>query len=133
MSALQGRLTEATPAVSDAEASAAGGDTLILPALSDEPGPAVTPSPEPQPENPAGPRRYMDVEGTRAPVDDRLADSRFDYERYTTVAGPLARPRWDEPYQVQYRGIHHSKREWLATRLIALVLVALDVRFIFWL
>jgi len=75
----------------------------------------------------------MDIEGTRAPVDDRLADSHFGYERYTTVAGPLARPRWDEPYQVQYRGIHHSKREWLATRLIALVLVALDVRFIFWL
>jgi cellulose synthase/poly-beta-1,6-N-acetylglucosamine synthase-like glycosyltransferase len=62
-----------------------------------------------------------------------LADSRFGYERYATVAGPLARPRWDEPYEVQYRGIHHSKREWLATRLIALVLVVLDVRFIYWL
>jgi cellulose synthase/poly-beta-1,6-N-acetylglucosamine synthase-like glycosyltransferase len=47
--------------------------------------------------------------------------------------GPLARPRWDEPYQVQYRGIHHNKREWLATRLLASVLVALDVRFIYWL
>ena len=80
-----------------------------------------------------GSRRYMDVEGTRAPLDDRLADSPFDYQRYATAAGPLARPRWDEPYQVQYRGIHHSKREWLATRLIALVLVALDLRFILWL
>jgi cellulose synthase/poly-beta-1,6-N-acetylglucosamine synthase-like glycosyltransferase len=34
---------------------------------------------------------------------------------------------------VRYRGIHHTRREWLATRLIALALVALDARFIYWL
>lgn len=103
---------EAAPAARDARAAPRGGDTLVLPAISDAPGPALTPGPapgaEPQPENPVGSRRYMDVEGTRAPVDDRLANSPFDYQRYATAAGPLARPRWDEPYQVQYRGIHLS-------------------------
>ncbi len=75
----------------------------------------------------------MTVGGTRAPVDDGLADSGYGYENYATVAGPLTRPRWDEPYEVQYRSIHHDKKEWVATRVIALVLVALDLRFIFWL
>ncbi len=39
----------------------------------------------------------------------------------------------DQPYQVQYRGIHRDRREWAVTRLIALALVALDVRFMYWL
>ena len=66
-------------------------------------------------------------------MDDGLAASGFDYERFTRVAGPLTRPRQDEPYRVQYRGIHRSKREWLTTRLIALILVVIDVRFVYWL
>ncbi len=77
--------------------------------------------------------RYMTVGGVRAPVDIGLADSGYDYKQYTNLAGPLSRPSPDEPYRVQYRGIHRSGREWLTTRLIALVLVALDVRFIYWL
>jgi cellulose synthase/poly-beta-1,6-N-acetylglucosamine synthase-like glycosyltransferase len=136
-----GGYADPAPAVSAAESGSQGGDTLVLPAIGDEPAPTPDPGPEPdpapRPEHEPGSlaraRRYMAVEGTLAPVDDGLADSPFEYERYTTVAGPLARPRWDEPYQVRYRGIHQSRREWLATRLIALVLVALDVRFIFWL
>jgi cellulose synthase/poly-beta-1,6-N-acetylglucosamine synthase-like glycosyltransferase len=75
----------------------------------------------------------MAVGGTRAPVDDGLADSGFGYDWFSNLAGPVARPRWDEPYRVRYRGIHHTRREWVTTRLIALVLVALDVRFIYWL
>jgi cellulose synthase/poly-beta-1,6-N-acetylglucosamine synthase-like glycosyltransferase len=75
----------------------------------------------------------MAVGGTRAPVDERLAESGFGYEQYSFLAGPLARPRWDEPYEVQYRGIHHSTGEWVATRVIASVLVALDGWFIYWL
>jgi cellulose synthase/poly-beta-1,6-N-acetylglucosamine synthase-like glycosyltransferase len=75
----------------------------------------------------------MVVGGTRAPVDELLADSGFGYDRYTKLAGPLARPRADEPYRVQYRGIHRSRREWVATRFITLVLVALDIRFMYWL
>jgi cellulose synthase/poly-beta-1,6-N-acetylglucosamine synthase-like glycosyltransferase len=75
----------------------------------------------------------MTVGGTRAPVDDGLATSEFDYERFSRVAGPLTRPAAGVPYQVQYRGIHRSRREWVMTRLIASVLVVLDVRFIYWL
>jgi cellulose synthase/poly-beta-1,6-N-acetylglucosamine synthase-like glycosyltransferase len=78
-------------------------------------------------------RRYMEVGGTIAPLDEGLADSGYGYERYTRLAGSLTRPRWDEPYTVQYKGIHHNKKEWVATRLIALLLVALDLRFIYWL
>ena len=133
--------TQSEPAGSDAGTAPRGGDTLILPAISDEPAPSLPRIAEPEPESApaarpegdAGHRRYMRVEGTRAPFDYRLADSGFGYERYATVAGPMTRPRWDEPYEVQYREIHRSRREWLATRLIALVLVALDVRFIYWL
>jgi cellulose synthase/poly-beta-1,6-N-acetylglucosamine synthase-like glycosyltransferase len=131
MSALQEHLSEDTPAGGDAGPSGSGGDTLVLPAVGDAPAPA--PDGNPAPGGSAGSRHYMDVEGTLAPVDGQLGDSPYDYYGYTKVAGPLDRPRWDEPYQVQYRGIHQSKREWLATRLIALVLVVLDVRFIFWL
>ena len=86
-----------------------------------------------QDEDPARSRHYMTVGGTRAPVDDGLAASGFNYEAFTRVAGPLTRPRSDEPYQVQYRGIHRTKREWVATRLIAAVLVVVDLRFIYWL
>ena len=151
--------TEAAPAAGDTKEAADGteaaavadgpdavpvpraGDTLILPAIGDaaaarrpsrpEPGPA--PEAEPSNYNYVGSRRVMQVEGALAPVDDGLATSGFGYERYTRMAGPLDRPRWDEPYEVEYRGIHQNKREWLATRLIALALVVLDVRFIYWL
>ena len=75
----------------------------------------------------------MVVGGTYAPLDDGLADSGFGYDRYTRLAGPVARPRSHKQYRVQYRGIHRNKREWVATRLIALALIALDVRFIYWL
>jgi cellulose synthase/poly-beta-1,6-N-acetylglucosamine synthase-like glycosyltransferase len=83
--------------------------------------------------HPAHAPRYMTVSGVRALVDHELAESGYDYEQFTTLAGPLSHPSPDEPYRVQYRGIHRSGREWLATRCIALVLVALDVRFIYWL
>ena len=55
-------------------------------------------------------RRSMTVGGTRAPVDDGLAASGFGYERYTSLAGPLTRPSRGQPYRVQYRGIHRSRR-----------------------
>jgi cellulose synthase/poly-beta-1,6-N-acetylglucosamine synthase-like glycosyltransferase len=113
------------------------GDTLTLRAIG-HPATALRPSrpaPEAEPGNGSytGSRHVMQVEGGLAPVDDGLAASGYGYERYTRMAGPLDRPRWDQPYEVQYRGIHQSKREWLATRLIALVLVVLDLRFIYWL
>jgi hypothetical protein len=60
----------------------------------------------------------MAVGGIRAPMDDGLADSDYCYERYTRLAGPLAQCSRDKPYRVRYRSIHHSTREWLATRLI---------------
>jgi cellulose synthase/poly-beta-1,6-N-acetylglucosamine synthase-like glycosyltransferase len=98
--------------------------TVLQPAA--EVVPAVTGIPD-------STRRYMAVGGRRAPVDDGLAASGIDYERFTSLAGPLTRPRPDEPYRVQYRGIHRSRREWVTTRLIALVLAVVDVRFIYWL
>ncbi len=75
----------------------------------------------------------MVVGGTRAPVDDELADSGYDYDQFSNLAGPLASPRWDEPYRVQYRPIHRTRREWLTTRIIATILVLLDLRFMYWL
>lgn len=107
--------------------------TEVIRAVGDTPGTTLAPAPERQRKAQAGPGRYMLVGGTSAPLDDGLADSGFGYERYTRLAGPVGRPRSDEPYQVQYRGIHRNKREWLATRLIALALVALDAGFIYWL
>ena len=89
--------------------------------------------PGPEPKTPVGPRRFMTVGGTRAPVDDGLAASGVDYERFTRLAGPLTRPRPGDPYRVQYRSIHRSRREWVTTRLIALALAMVDVRFIYWL
>lgn len=68
-----------------------------------------------------------------APVDDGLASSGYRYEQYTQLAGPLRHVRRDEPYQVQYRSIHTSRREWIIIRVIALALVALDIRFMYWL
>jgi cellulose synthase/poly-beta-1,6-N-acetylglucosamine synthase-like glycosyltransferase len=109
-----------------------GSPTEVIPAVRDAPGATLMPAPDATPDSVRS-RRYLVVGGTPAPVDDALADSGFEYERYTSIAGPLARPRSGEPYQVQYRGIHHNRREWLATRLIALVLVVLDARFIYWL
>jgi cellulose synthase/poly-beta-1,6-N-acetylglucosamine synthase-like glycosyltransferase len=75
----------------------------------------------------------MVVSGIRAPVDEGLAKSGYHYKQFATLAGPLTRPPRDRPYRVRYRGIHHSRREWLVIRLIAFVLVALDVAFIYWL
>jgi cellulose synthase/poly-beta-1,6-N-acetylglucosamine synthase-like glycosyltransferase len=120
MTAVSAPSDEAIPEVSEASAVSAVSDLS-------------TASSGPRADVLTRPRPYMVVGGAHAPLDDRLADSGFGYERYTSLAGPLGRPRWDEPYEVQYRGIHHSRREWLATRLIALALVALDVRFIYWL
>lgn len=79
------------------------------------------------------PRRYMNVSGTRAPVDDGLAASYFDYEQFAALAGPVTHPPFNEPYTVQYRRINHGLREWLTTRLIVTTLLALDFRFIYWL
>jgi cellulose synthase/poly-beta-1,6-N-acetylglucosamine synthase-like glycosyltransferase len=94
--------------------------------------PETIPEPSPAPKR-EQPRRYMEAGGTLAPVDDGLAASAFDYERFTSLSGPLTRPAADEPYRVQYRGIHHSRRERVMTRLIALLLAVVDVRFIYWL
>src|SRR5579859_5404215 len=68
------------------------------------------------------PRRYMKAGGTLAPVDDGLAAAPYDYERFTTVAGPLGQPEPGQPYRVRYRGINRSRGEWLAIRLITLFL-----------
>jgi cellulose synthase/poly-beta-1,6-N-acetylglucosamine synthase-like glycosyltransferase len=76
---------------------------------------------------------YMKVGERYAPIDSTLAASGFGYERYTRLAGPITSPPADEPYQVQYRGIHASRREWIAIRLIILILVGLDFRFMYWL
>lgn len=84
-------------------------------------------------EGPDSARRSMMVDGIRAPVDKGLAESGFGYDRYACLAGPLVPVDLDEPYQVQYRGIHRDKAEWVITRLIVLALVALDVRFMYWL
>jgi cellulose synthase/poly-beta-1,6-N-acetylglucosamine synthase-like glycosyltransferase len=78
-------------------------------------------------------RGYMRVGDGYAPIDPTLATSGFGYEHYTNLAGPLTAPPAEEPYQVQYRGIHASRREWIATRIITLILVGLDVRFMYWL
>ena len=121
MTTLQGRITEVRPAAGGGpgatEATGATGAAVAGPGEADG----------------APARRSMAVGGARAPVDEGLAESGYGYERYTCLAGPLTRPRSDEPYQVQYRSIHRNKREWAATRLIALILVALDARFIYWL
>ena len=84
--------------------------------------PDLRPGPGPGPTRLVRPRRYMTVGGTRAPVDDDLAASGVDYERFTSLAGPMTRPPQGEPYRVQYRGIHRSRREWVTTRFIASVL-----------
>src|SRR5580693_1034583 len=78
-------------------------------------------------------RRFMLVGDVYAPVDDGLASSGYRYEQYTQLAGPLRHVRRDQPYQVQYRSIHTSRREWIIIRVIALALVALDIRFMYWL
>jgi cellulose synthase/poly-beta-1,6-N-acetylglucosamine synthase-like glycosyltransferase len=75
----------------------------------------------------------MLVADVYAPVDAGLASSGYEYEQYTRLAGPLHHPRRDVPYQVQYRSIHTSRREWIIIRVIALALVALDIRFMYWL
>ncbi len=66
-------------------------------------------------------------------MDEGLACSGYAYEQFSALAGPLTEVPPDKPYRVQYRSIHHSKRERLLTRFIALVLVTLDVVFIYWL
>jgi cellulose synthase/poly-beta-1,6-N-acetylglucosamine synthase-like glycosyltransferase len=77
--------------------------------------------------------KFMSVDGVRAPIDNGLAESGYDYEQFACLAGPLTRPEPGKPYRVEYRGISQSRREWLTTRLIALLLVVLDVRFMYWL
>lgn len=109
MSALQGPATEAWPAVTGPPRRGARGGEPRL-------------------------RSYMDVGGTLAPVDDGLAASGFRYDAFTSQAGPVTpRPDRGGSYRVQYRGIHRNKREWVTTRLIALALMVLDIRFIYWL
>jgi cellulose synthase/poly-beta-1,6-N-acetylglucosamine synthase-like glycosyltransferase len=75
----------------------------------------------------------MEAGGTLAPVDDGLAAAPYDYERFTTVAGPLGQPEPGQPYRVRYRGINRSRREWLMIRLITLFLALVDLRFVYWL
>jgi len=107
--------------------------TVIFPALQDQQSRQGQQDQQEELEELVKSRHYMMVGGTRAPVDDGLASSDFNYEQFTRVAGQVSRPRSDQPYQVQYRGIHRSRREWVATRLIATVLVVVDLRFIYWL
>jgi hypothetical protein len=75
----------------------------------------------------------MAAGGTLAPVDDGLAASPYDYERFTSLSGQLTAPAADQPYRVRYRSIQHRLRERVTTRLMAVVLGALDVWFIYWL
>jgi cellulose synthase/poly-beta-1,6-N-acetylglucosamine synthase-like glycosyltransferase len=75
----------------------------------------------------------MVVNGVRAPVDEELSDSGYDYDLFSSLAGPPEEPEPGQPYRVQYRSIHRGRREWLLTRIIAFALIALDVRFIYWL
>src|SRR6185437_15328796 len=96
----------------DPTAPSQNGDTLVLPLLADIDEVTAPPGAEQPHQNSSPTRPHIAVGGTVA---------------------LLARPRWDEPYQVQYRKIHRNRREWLATRLIALVLVILDIRFLYWL
>ena len=117
----------------DPTAPSQNGDTLVLPLLADIDEVTAPPGVEQPHQNSSPARPHIAVGGTVALLDDQLAASGVDYKAYSTLAGPLARPRWDEPYQVQYRKIHRNRREWLATRLIALVLVILDIRFLYWL
>jgi len=63
----------------------------------------------------------------------RHAEAEIDYAAYSELTGPLTSPPEGEPYRVQHRKIHRSKREWLTVRLLATVLVALDIRFMSWL
>src|SRR5258708_2597400 len=56
------------------------------------------------------------------PMDAGLAGSGYAYEQFSALAGPLTEPPAGQPYRVQYRSIHHSRRERLLTRLIAFVL-----------
>jgi cellulose synthase/poly-beta-1,6-N-acetylglucosamine synthase-like glycosyltransferase len=77
--------------------------------------------------------KHMSVSGRLAPLDEGLAASAYEYEQFSALAGPLRHPSPGVPYQVQYRSIHHNAREWLQTRLIAALLVALDAGFIYWL
>jgi cellulose synthase/poly-beta-1,6-N-acetylglucosamine synthase-like glycosyltransferase len=112
---------------------AQGRGTKAQPKVGAIPEMGPVPSLERTQENSASSRRYMTVDGIRAPVDQELADSGFGYDRYACLAGPLMPVDPDEPYQVQYRGIHRDRSEWVITRLIVLVLVALDVRFMYWL
>jgi cellulose synthase/poly-beta-1,6-N-acetylglucosamine synthase-like glycosyltransferase len=145
-------VTELAPA-DDAPALSRSGDTLVLPVLGGPvPGGTVPGSPVPggpllgvtddlsalpsageQDQDSCPPRPHTAVGGTVARLDDRLAAAGIDYMAYSALAGPLDHPGWDEPYQVRYRKIHRNKREWLATRIIALVLVILDIRFLYWL
>jgi cellulose synthase/poly-beta-1,6-N-acetylglucosamine synthase-like glycosyltransferase len=125
---------EYTPWPADDEtALALNGDTVVLPVLGDIDDVTAPPSAGQQHPSASPSRPHIAVGGTVALLDDRIAASGIDYKAYSALAGPLARPRWDEPYQVQYRKIHRNRREWLATRLIAFVLVILDIRFLYWL
>jgi len=116
-----------------APSSSEVGDTLVLPILTDADDEPAPPDAGPPDQDPSPSRPHIAVGGTVALLDDQLAASGIDYKAYSALAGPLDRPRWDEPYQVRYRRIHRNKREWLATRLIAFVLVILDIRFLYWL
>ena len=75
----------------------------------------------------------MVVDGVLAPVDEELSDSGYDYDLFSSLAGPIEEPEAGKPYRVQYRSIHRGRREWLWTRVIAFALILLDVRFIYWL
>ncbi len=101
----------------DATALSQNGDTLVLPVLGDIDDVTAPPGAGQHHQNSSPSRPYLAVGGTVALLDDRLAASGIDYKAYSALAGPL----------------HRNRREWLATRLIAFVLVILDIRFLYWL
>jgi cellulose synthase/poly-beta-1,6-N-acetylglucosamine synthase-like glycosyltransferase len=117
------------PAAEGAPVTEAGSPGVPADAVDNEADPA---SGRPAPATAPGPG-YMRVGDRYARIDPILAASGFGYERYANLAGPITSPPADAPYEVQYRGIHTSRREWIAVRVITLVLVALDVRFMYWL
>src|ERR1035441_3363697 len=81
-----------------APTTVAFGDTAKL-------APVWISGPAPKRERPGRLRRYMEAGGTVAPVDDGLAASVFDYERFTSVAGPPAQPAPGQPSPVPSPGL----------------------------
>ena len=120
-----GETTEDIPAITaELEQRLNGMAASYAPASADELRPGAPADGDPH---------FMYAFGRRVPVDLKLAESGYDCDRSSHIAGPLTEPQAGKEYRVQYRRIHHNRREFVMTRLIAVVLLALDARFMWWL